>query len=183
MKRLLLILISVLLALPSFAQTKKELREARRSERIEQQRIADSLAYEKERLRNATAIIVETPHSDYNGIFTSLAKLLVRDGYNLKMADRELGIITTEQRLAGMAPISLTFSLSTAGEDDKVMITATGKVHSSISVGVRSGIFSSTTESADPISNRGMEGSALQIGWDEMLKYATYFGKTTITYR
>lgn len=36
---------------------------------------------------------------------------------------------------------------------------------------------------ADPITNKGMEGSALQIGWSEMLKYATYFGKTNITYK
>lgn len=181
MKKLLLLLLSVLVMVPALAQSKREQRETRRSERLEQQRVADSLAYEKERIRNATAIIVETPHTDYNGIFTSLAKILVRDGYNLKMADREIGIISTEPIYAGMATISLTFSLSSAGEEDKVMITATGKVHTN--VGVRVGVLTSTTESADPITNKGMEGSALQIGWSEMLKYATYFGKTNITYK
>jgi hypothetical protein len=32
-------------------------------------------------------------------------------------------------------------------------------------------------------SKREQKGSALQIGWSEMLKYATYFGKTNITYK
>lgn len=159
--------------------TRQQLRERR-------QHIRDSLETvllleEKDRQAryDAREILVTTTFNSCSDALSYLANSLLNNGHSFAQIDKEYHTIRTDIKSAGMAAYDIFFRLY-RNDDSAVLLSVTGRIHTSVSP--HHGLVSSNHTSADPVTNRGMRGSALQIAWNDMETMAASIPHTTIQY-
>lgn len=169
--------------------TKKEIRVDTKAQKEQMRRQQDSLrAVEEEQARmayeagqakkGANTILCVTTFKTKDEAFVYLVNKLYDDGYIVTEKDRDFHTLATDRRDAGMASYSLHFRIIEI--DGFIIADISGRIYTSVTTW--SGLLSSQHNFAEPIENRGMEGSALQIGFGEMERYAATLPHEAIKY-
>lgn len=174
-------LLCVSMPAQSKAELKAEKKAAKQAERIYLDSLLNARKEKEQRIkmeeklkRNSNVILVLTTYETKEEAFDYLIGLLYQDGYMIKDKDKEYGIIRTEATNAGLARYGLNFRVfERAGN---VYVDISGLVYTSFT------IYGVHHENADPIVNKGVEGSALREGFYEMERYAYSLPCTNIQY-
>lgn len=152
MKRVLFALVLACFALAASAQPKKEVKSQ----------------------KGANTIIIATTYETRDEAFSTLINALLDAGYIIAEKDKEYYTIKTELKDAGLAKYDLSFRVKE--KDEKVLAEISGRVHGTVA------LYGVIRTFAEPLVNKGVEGSANRIGFSEMEKFANLLSHTNIDY-
>ena len=184
MKKIAVLLVLALFCVAGAAQTKQELKAARKAERAEQRRIRDSIYYaqdsiywaeweEKQRAQRvenekngATALVAKTPFESKKEILDLLVHSMITNGITPASIDKDYYIIRTGKRSAGSATYETTYTIFLDG--GKVCVRAASIAEGSI--GVSFGFANNARTIVMPIeyNSNAVRGSAVEKAWREM---------------
>ena len=185
MKKIALLLVLALFCVAGAAQTKQELKAARKAERAEQRRIRDSIYYARDSIywaeweaaqqaqraengkKGCTALLVRTPYEEPKQVMDALVHRMIKDGNTPAYIDKEYCIIKSSPKQVFNATYETTYTIYL--DKGKVCVRAASVARGSISVGV--GMFRSHTDMVVPVEYGVINGSLSDVAWREMESY------------
>lgn len=124
--------------------------------------------------KGTNTLIVATTYETRDEAFSTLINALLDAGYIIAEKDKEYYTIKTELKDAGLAKYDLSFRVKE--KDDKVLAEISGRVHGTVA------LYGVVRTFAEPLVNKGVEGSANRVGFSEMEKFANLLSHTNIDY-
>lgn len=123
-------------------------------------------------------ILIQTKESVPDA-FMRMGQLLTSNGFAIANSDKNFWTITTEPRNTSKLNGSEKVTITVKGGDNAI-IEMNGLIMVNASIYVGYGV--STVPSWNRISNSGMGGSLLQVGWNDLFNIAKQFPNATITF-
>jgi len=124
-------------------------------------------------------IIIQTNHSAENA-FQQFVQILSSEGFPIENTDKDLGIISTGSKKASRLNASIKVNSSII-ENENATIILTGLVTVDATIDLGYGVSSSS--GWNRIENTGMNGSVMQVAWNDLYNLAKKYPEAEISFK
>ena len=123
-------------------------------------------------------IIIKTNHSEETA-FKQLVQILTSEGFPIENTDKELGIISTGSKKASKLNASIKINAMIV-EKENATIILNGLYTIDATVNLGYGVTSNF--GWNKIENKGMNGSVLQVAWNDLYNLAKRYPEAEISF-